>query len=369
MTRKALITALYAIVCFAACTPEEENKIEGGKFSVTNPLLTDTSYTSEYVAEIQSVQNVEIHAKVKGYIETINVDEGQHVNAGQILFTIRPNEFESELLKAKAETRSAELELQNTTTLADKNIVSPTELALAAAKLDQAKAEQDLAELELSYTRIKAPFDGTIDRLQFKAGSLIDEGTLLTTLSNNKEVYAYFNVSEAEYLDYKARKENDGKNIATLLLANNQPHKYKGTIETIEGEFDKNTGSIAFRAKFSNPELLLKHGETGRVQLINNLQNAMLIPQKATFEIQDKFYVYVVDENNVVKARNISIKQKLPNLYVVGIGLSAKDKFLLDGTQNVKEDDKIQIEFIPPRQAIEHLQLISQPGEELTQSK
>jgi len=189
-------------------------------------------------------------------------------------------------------------------------------------------------------------------------GSLIDEGTLLTTLSNNKEVYAYFNVSEKEYLDFKTRAKNDDRNIVTLLLANGQPHKYKGVIETVEGEFDRNTGSIPFRAKFPNPDYLLKHGETGKVQLTVDVKDALIIPQKATYELQDKVYVFVVDEHNIVKARNITIAQELPNLYVVSKGLSAGDKILLEGVQSVKEDDSIQPVYTPVRQVIEHLQLI-----------
>lgn len=350
MNKTILFAALLSTVLFTACSSKKEEKLEEGKYTVTSPLLMDTSFTKDYVAEIQSLQNIEIRAKVKGFIESINVDEGQRVNAGQILFTIRPREYEAELIKAKANVKKADLELQNVKKLADKNIVSPNELSMAVAKLEEAKADEVLAELYVSYTKIRAPFDGTIDRLKFKMGSLIDEGTLLTTLSNNKSVYAYFNVSEAEYLDYKSRAKN--KNNATLILANNLPHKYKGQVETIEAEFDKNTGSIAFRAKFPNPELLLKHGETGKVQLSIDLKNALVIPQKATYEIQDKFYVFVVDANNIVKSRGITIKQKLSNLYVIESGLSVNDKILLEGIQTVKDDDKIKTEFIAAEKVI-----------------
>lgn len=361
MNKISLVISIYSVICLTACISKTEaKKEEEGKYTVTSALLMDTAFTKEYVAEIQSVQNIEIRAKVDGYLESINVDEGQHVNAGQLLFTIRPREYEAELMKAKAEAKTAELEMQNTKTLADKNIVSQTELAMAEAKLEQAKAEQAIAELHLSYTQVKAPFDGVIDRIHFKTGSLIDNGSLLTSLSNNKEVYAYFNVSEAEYLDYKNRNSSNDKNVVSLILANGQEHKYKGTIETIEGEFDKEVGSIAFRAKFPNPDLLLKHGETGKVQLKVQLHNALIIPQEATFEIQDKIYVYAVDANNVVKSRNISIQQKMPNLYVVASGLSPNEKILLEGVQSVKEDEKIQSEFIPSKQVIEHLQLIKQ---------
>jgi len=361
------IVLLFSIVVgFAACTSNKETKTEAGKFPVISPLVVDTTYTSEYIAEIQSLQNVEIRAKIKGYIEKIYVDEGKSVKAGQILFSISNKEFNQELLKAKAmlktaiaEAKTAELEFQNQKKLTDKNIVSKSELEKAQANLDaanarieEAKANEANANINLSFTEIKAPFDGTINRIPFKTGSLIDEGTLLTSLSNNKEVYAYFNVSEKEYLGYTTQKENEEKGNITLLLANGQAHKYKGSIETIEGEFDKNTGNIAFRAKFPNPELLLKHGSSGKVQLTNELKNALLIPQKATFEIQDKFYVFVIDANNVVKARNIVIKQRLPHLYVIESGLSANDKIIYEGIQNVKEGDKILTEFMPMQRVI-----------------
>lgn len=344
MNRFFMLMGLAAILSISACKEKKEEKEEEGKFTVTNPVVLDTAFNKEYVAQIQSLQNIEVRAKVKGFIETINVDEGQHVKAGQLLFTIRPQQYLAELMKAKAEAKAAEVEMLNVKKLSEKNIVSPSELAMAVAKLDQAKAEVELAELEYSYTQVRAPFDGIIDRIQFKTGSLIDEGTLLTTLSNNKEVYAYFNVSEVEYLDYKEKKEKDA---VSLILANGQTHKYKGHIQNIEGQFDNETGNIAFRAKFPNPDYLLKHGETGKVLLKVDLKDALIIPQKATYEIQDKIYVYVVDANNVVKSRNITIKQKLSNFYVIESGLSDTDKIILEGVQMVNEDDKIQYELVP----------------------
>ncbi len=350
-----------SILAFVACGNKKvEEKKEVLKLPVTTPIVMDTTITKDYIAEIQSIQNIEVRAKVKGFLEAIKVDEGQKVDAGHLMFSIRSREAEAELVKAQAQVKTNELEVQNVRTLAEKNIVSQTELNLAIAKLNEAKADQGVAETALTFTKIYAPFNGVVDRLKFKVGSLIDEGTLLTSLSNNKAVYAYFNVSEKEYLDFKAKGKDKVKQQVSLLLANNQPHKYKGVIETIEGEFDKNTGSIAFRAAFPNPELLLKHGETGKVLLPIELKKAMVIPQKATFELQDKVYVYIVDENNVVKSRNIVIKQKLSNLYVIESGLSLTDKILLEGVQTVKENDKIEVELLPAKEVIDHLQLIKQ---------
>jgi membrane fusion protein (multidrug efflux system) len=360
MNRIVLFISLYFLVYNTGCTSKNIEKEEAIKYTATSPLKIDTSFTKEYVAQIQSEKNIEIRAQEKGYLQTINVDEGQDVKAGQLLFKIMPKMYEAEYFKTQALVKEAELEMMNSKTLADKNIVSKTELAIKEAKLDEAKADMALAKLHLSLTEIKAPYDGVIDRIKLKQGSLIDEGSLLTTLSDNKNIYAYFNVTENEYLNYKSRVAgNEDKNIH-LLLANGQQYQHAGKVEIIEGEFDNETGNIAFRAKFPNQEMLLKHGETGKVQMKVVLNNALLIPQKATYEIQDKIYVFVIDKTNVVKSRNITIKNRLPDLYVVDTGLAADDKILLEGVQIAKDDDKIEYKFIEPEKVISNLQLIKQ---------
>lgn len=264
MKRIILIATLFAYIHQTACTSSAEEKNdsmeENTRYIVTNPLQADTSFTKEYVSQIKSVKNIEIRAQEKGYLQRIYVDEGQFVKAGQMLFKIMPKIYEAELQKSEAEARQAEIELQNAKTLADKNIVSKNEQEMAQAKLDQSKAEILLAKTHLSFTDIKAPFDGIIDRLPKKTGSLIDEGELLTSLSDNNEMFAYFNVSEPEYLDYKTNVKDRGESKVTLMLANGQPFPYKGEVETIESEFDNETGNIAFRAKFPNPDKLLRNG-------------------------------------------------------------------------------------------------------------
>jgi membrane fusion protein, multidrug efflux system len=380
--------SLVAIISFTACYSKKVDTKEADKIPVTNPIVLDTTFTKDYIAGIQSIQNIEVRAQEKGYLQNIYVNEGQYVRAGQVLFKIMPKMYEAEvlqakakvlkanaeILKAKAEIKSVETELLNTKTLADKQIVSKSEQTIAQSKLEgaksefsamnaeleEAKAELALAETHLSLTNIKAPFDGIIDRIPHKLGSLIDEGELLTKLSDNKNIFAYFNFTELEYLAYKARTNNNTQEKVSLILANGQPYENAGIIETIEGEFDADAGTIAVKSKFANPALLLKHGETGKVRLTIPVTNALIIPQKATYELLDKVYVFVVDEKNVVKAVNISIKQKLNNLYVVDAGISANDKILLEGLQTVKEGDKIEAEFIAPREVMEKLQLIKE---------
>ena len=358
MIKKLQFITLSAILFFTACKPKQEEKEAPTNYSVTTPLVIDTSFTKEYVAQIQAVQNVEIRSKIKGFLDGIFVDEGKAVGGGQTLFSIRPVEFQADVMKSSAKVREAEVDVHNEKILSDKDIVSKSELAMAVAKLDEAKAELSTSSIYLGYTKISAPFAGTIDRLKLKKGSLIEEEELLTTISNNKDVYAYFNVTEAEYLNYQNRKNKNEKTEATLILANNEPHKYKGVVETVEGEFDNETGNIAFRAKFPNPEFLLKHGETGKVQLVVPITSAIIIPQKATYDVLEKTYVYVLDKDNKVKSRNITIGQKLSNLYIVSAGLNADDKILIDGLQSVKEDDKITAKVLNNRDVINDLQLI-----------
>jgi membrane fusion protein (multidrug efflux system) len=360
MNRIVALLSLCALVCFVSCEQKKEVKEEIAKYAVTTPLRVDTLFAKEYVSQIKSVRNIEIRAQEKGFLQNIYVDEGQFVRKGQLLFRIMPKVYEAELLKAQAEARGAGIELQNTKLLADKNIVSKNEQAMAQAKVDQARAEVALAKLHLSFTEIRAPFSGTLDRIPKKLGSLIDEGELLTSLSDNSEMFAYFNVSEPEYLDYKADAKASSNTKVNLLLANNQPLPYSGVVETIEGEFNGETGNIAFRAKFPNPDKLLKHGETGKVKMTVPLHDALIIPQKATYEVQDKLYVFVVDANNTVRSRNITITNEMPDLYVIGSGLSENDRILLEGVQKVKDNDKIQPEFVAPKDAISRLKLYTE---------
>ncbi|OCB74827.1 efflux RND transporter periplasmic adaptor subunit [Flavobacterium crassostreae] len=357
MKKTLLITGFLAALFLVSCNSKKEEKEEPTKFTVTNPVVIDTSFTKKYVSQIRSVQNIEIRAQERGFLQNIYVDEGQYVKAGQLLFRIMPKMYQAELLKAQAEEKAAEIELQNAKTLADKNIVSKNEQAIAIAKVQQARAEVSLAKLHLSFTEIRAPFAGTIDRIPKKLGSLIEEGELLTSLSDNSEMFAYFNVSEPEYLNYQTDIKNRADNKVSLLLANSQLLKYKGKVELIEAEFDSETGNIAFRARFPNPEKLLRNGETGSVMMTVPLHEALVIPQKATYEIQDKKFVFVVDKNSTITSREITIKGQMPDLYVIATGITAKEKILLDGIQKANENDQIKFEYINPNKVLSSLRL------------
>lgn len=361
MKKILMLTGLCALLCSIGCTSKkEQEKEEQVKFLVTNPIKKDTLITKDYVSQIHSIRHIELRAQERGYLEKIYVDEGQFVKKGQLLFQIMPKLYQAEMQKAAAEASFAEIEYKNTKRLADKNVVAPNELAMAKAKYDKAKAELSLTQVHLGFTEIRAPFDGIIDRFHVRQGSLVDEGDLLTNLSDNSKMWVYYNVPEAEYLDYKAKVNSNSAPTVNLLMANNKMFDYPGVVETIEGEFNNETGNIAFRATFPNPKGLLRHGETGSIKMGVPLKNAILIPQKATFEVLDKKYVYVVDKDNVLRSREIVIGAELPHLFVIKSGLSTNDKILLEGIRLVKENEKIDFKLEKPEYVMSHLELYAE---------
>lgn len=355
--RVTFSVTLSALLIIFSCKDKKEEKEETAIYPVTSAVKMDTVVTKDYVAQIQSLKNIEIRAQEKGFLEKIFVDEGQFVQAGQTLFRIMPQIYQTELMKAQAEVEQAKIELQNSSTLASNNIVSKNERAMSKAKLDAANAEAKLAQIHLNFTTIKAPFSGYINRIPLKLGSLIAEGDLLTSLSDNTGIYAYFNVSEPEYINYQTHSAERGSEQVSLLMANGELLPVKGTIANIEGEFDNETGNIAFREKFPNPNQLLRNGETGKVQMTVPLKNALIIPQKATYEIQDQVYVFLVDKNGKVSSKNIKVAYSLPDTYVVSEGLTENDKFLLEGVQKVKDDQNVKTKFQDPKKVLSSLRL------------
>lgn len=355
-----MLLSLGNVLLLSSCGHKEEHKEEKTEFLATNPIVKDTSVTKDYVSQIQSFRHIELRALEKGYLQKIYVDEGQFVKQGQILFQIMPNLYEAEMQKAKAEASFARIEYLNTKKLAENNVVAPNELLMAKAKLDKANAELSLANVHLKFTQIRAPFDGYIDRFQVKLGSLVDEGDLLTNLSDNSKMWVYYNVPESEYLDYKEKHKEGAKTKVNLLMANNKYFEYPGIVETIEADFNNETGNISFRATFPNPKALLRHGETGNIHITLPYKNAMLIPQKATFEVLDKKYVYVIDKNNEIKSREIVIAAELQHLFIIKSGLQETDKILLEGIRLVKENEKIKFKLEKPESVLSHLELYAE---------
>jgi membrane fusion protein (multidrug efflux system) len=355
-----LISLAAAALCETSCGSHEKVH-EKTKLLVTSPLRMDTMTTKEYVAQIHAIRHIELRALEKGYLQEYFIDEGKFVKQGTLMFQILPLLYKADVQKAQAEMTFAEVEYLNTKALADSNVVSKNELLLARAKFEKAKAELSLAQTHLGFTQIRAPFDGIMDRLNVRRGSLLNEGDLLSTLSDISQMWVYFNVPEAEYLDYKTHLQKDNQPMkVSLKMANNELFNHIGVVETIEADFNNETGNIAFRATFQNPEKLLRHGETGNVIVSVALKNALLIPQKATFEILNQRYVYVVDKANVIKSREITVSDEMPNLYVIESGLNEGDKILLEGLRLVSENDEISYDYKEPKEVIKHLSIYAE---------
>lgn len=361
MKKSVGVSALLIGVWLSGCQSKEA-QTDHPKEKLTLPVVEisrqPTQLQREYVSTLEAVRNVEIRARVTGFLEKIHVDEGQRVHKGQILFSLNAAEYQVEADKAKAalkiaqaEAKTAEVEVGRVKLLLENKVVSPSEMDLAKAKLeaaraqiDEARAAHEAAALRLTQANIRAPFDGIINRIPFKMGSLIESGALLTTVSDIQEVFAYFDVSEREYLGFIKNNRNllgkAGQEVE-MLLADESLYPIRGHIEVMESTFEGGSGTIAFRARFSNPKQVLKHGSSGKIRLSTQVADALLVPQKAVFEVQDKNYVYVVDQSGKVKSRSFIPRGRVGKNYIVNSGLQPGERVVYEGIQNVRDGDEI----------------------------
>lgn len=364
MDKKPYLWLLAASISMAlGCTTSPETKTNEPSvpvLPVTTPIIKDTTIDQPYVTNIQAIKNVEIRSRVRGILEQTFIDEGESVKKGQVLFKIANDELLIQLNQSKAavssaiaDAKGAEIEKNRVYGLVQKKVVAPSEYDLAkerhsalVAKVKEAEAVRDDYAKRYSYTYIHAPFDGVIDRLPLKVGSLVDEGALLTNISDLRAMYAYFDLPETEFLkitragDYKSEGYSDS---ASLLLTDGSPYPTKGIIQRSESVIDPATGSIAFRAVFTNQQHLLHHNSSGTILLHRPLKNIMLIPQKSVFEIQDKNYVFVVGDSNKVHMKNFVPEYRIGRYYSVESGITKEDKIVTEGTQNLREGMKIEI--------------------------
>lgn len=358
-----VIAILYAVftALLAGCSAKS-NENAGQETLLTVPvseLVTlDTVVHHDYIADIQALKNVEIRSRLKGFLEKIHVDEGSLVRKGQILFTINKDEYRAEAAKAEAALKNAiadaktvSLEGERTKLLVEKNIISKTDLDLALAQVNaaesrvaEARSVLQHAQTRLAYTDIRAPFDGRIDRIPLKEGSLLDEGSLLTSVSDLRDVYAYFDISEQEYLQIALDTQMVDKKFrkpVKLTLANGEVYPFEGVAEFAESEFQANTGSISLRARFPNPDGLLKHGSSGKINVPVETGETLVVHQKSVFEIQDRTYVYLLTEENKVKMTPFEAGERIGHYYLVKSGLKAKDKVVFEGTQSLRDGAEV----------------------------
>jgi membrane fusion protein (multidrug efflux system) len=347
----------------AACTAKAEKDNSKAEAPPTLPVLTLKTSAQElfhdYVADVQAIRNVEVRAQVPGFVEKILVDEGKPVHKGQPLFQLNTDMYRHDLLQARAAVASAEakatearVERGRVRLLVSKNVIAKSELTLADSKVRDADAQVANARAsvadantQLSYTLIRAPFDGIIDRIPLKTGSLVDKGTLLTTVSDLHQVYAYFDIGESEYLKLRQAQKLHPElhpDSVDLTMADGSRYPLAGLMETSESEIDPSTGSLAIRARFANPDRLLKHGSTGKVRLTTTLPAALMVPQRAAFELQDRTYVYVVDSVGTVHTRSFKPQTRIGPFYVVKEGLKPGERVVYEGTQELRDGQRIR---------------------------
>lgn len=341
----------------------KRKKAEVKTVPVYKVIQKDTIVSNRFVADIHARNNVEIHARVSGLLDKVFVSEGQKVKKGQPLFKISDVELQIQLLKADAvyknmlaNKRIATVELEQAQTLFNKNVIADKEVELAkarhdaaAAKLAQAEAERKAISQQVSFTNITAPFDGIIDRLPYKEGSLVENGALLTNLSQLDDVYAYFSIPENIYFQMMKENSLSRQRDIQLILPNGMLYNKKGELRTADGDIDRQTGSIQYKAKFSNPDGFIKHGTSGKLIISEPRKDVILIPQKSVFSIQDKQFVFLLNKDNTVKMANITIGGTLEGIYIVDKGLKTNDRIVQEGTQSLRDGDKVNVKNAEPQ--------------------
>ncbi len=358
-----ILLTLISLSLPACQMQTEQPHEEHHKIVVTSPQAMYVTLTQQYVCQIHSQRHINVRALQDGYLEEILVREGQSVKQGDVMFKILPTIYKAEYDAALAEQQLAQIEFDNAVKLNEQNVVSTQEVALHKAKLAKAKANLKLAEAKWDFCTVRARFDGIVDKLHEQLGSLIKERDILTTLSDNSLMWVYFNVPEKRYLEYMASLGRDEDPRIELVLATGNKFPKLGKIGAIEAKFNNQTGNIAFRADFENEYVLvngnrlpmLRHGQTGTVLIHRTQNNSIVIPQRATFEILDKRYVYVVGEDHVVHQRQIAIQHEMEDIFIIEQGLDVNDRIILEGVRQVRDGDKVEdFEFCKPEEALAH---------------
>jgi membrane fusion protein (multidrug efflux system) len=355
-----------AALALSACNNSGKQPMAHGPapFPVQSVEKGDVTIYKEYAANVEGEQNIEIRPKVDGFIEKIYIDEGATVKKGQLLFKLsaetlnqQVNAAKANIEVAKAQVAKAQVEVDKITPLVEKKIISSIEMKTALSNLNAAKAQLNAANADymnakenLGYTLVSSPVNGIVGSLPYKVGSLVgrNEPQPLTTVSNINNVYAYFSLNEKQLLEFNRRLGGDNTEEkikqmpeVELILADGSLYEYKGRIEAINGMVNPRTGSISYRAKFANPDKLLRSGISGKVKLPAQISSAILLPQKSTFELQGKRFVYVVGNENKVASKEVIVSEVVGQDFIVQGGIEEGQLIVNDGLIKLREGMQI----------------------------
>jgi membrane fusion protein (multidrug efflux system) len=363
-----IIVLISSIILLQNCTKAAESANAAPpapELPVYTVISSPATTYQEFPSALEGKNNVEIRSQVDGYLDRIYVEEGAYVRAGQPLFKIdsraygeQMNMANANLQVANANIQKAKVEVDRLEPLVAAKVVSDVQLrtakanyAAAVASASQAKASVGGARINVGFTTITAPVSGYIGRIPYKKGSLISrtDPNPLTLLSDISEIYAYFSLSELDFIAFQnkyegATLEEKLKNMPAvdLVIADNSIYPQKGKMSIVDGQFDKSTGAISVRAVFPNTAGTLRTGNTGRVRMPQLMSNAVVIPQESTFEIQDKVYVYVVGKDQKVTSKPVKISGKTENYYFISEGVQPGEKIVFTGIGMLKDGASIK---------------------------
>lgn len=359
MMNKYLIPfiAIGLMLSVTACKDSGENSgaaAQGGGQAMPYPVVKverrDITTFNRYPASLEGEVSSEVRPKISGYIREVLVDEGEKVKKGQILFKLETESLNQDAAAAKANVNAAQVEVNKLKPLVEKNIISPVQLETAKAKLEQAKSNYNSIAANIGYANVKSPVDGVVGSINYRKGALAtpQDPKPLTRISSIAKVYAYFSMNEKDFLNFLQKAEGETqeekiKNLppVKLLLANGEEYSKKGTIETISGDIDPQTGTVTFRALFDNSSGLLRNGSSGTVLVPQNYDNALVIPAVSTFEQQGKKLVYKV-QNDSLASHAVEVEDEAGKLYVIGDGVEEGETILAKGVSKVRPGMKIK---------------------------
>jgi len=370
MNKPSFLSILAASLIIASCGKNDKSAQAGGapqikEYKTVTLQPESATLNSDFPASIQGQQNIEIRPRVEGYIDKIFVDEGAVVKAGQPLFKISAPEYEQQvrtatasIKRAQAEVSSAKLAVNKVKPLVEKGIISKYDLESAQytyesamASLAQANAALVNAKVNLGYTTVTSPVNGVVGSIPFRLGSLVSSNTAepLTTVSSIGNVYAYFAMNEKVLLNFtkdaggSLNQKIKSMPEVSLVLSDGSTYDQKGKIETVNGLINTETGTVNFRARFPNPKGVVRSGSSTTVQIPNFVKDAIIIPQSATFELQDKMFAVVVGKDKKTRNANITVlDNSAGNYYVVTSGLKPGDEIVLEGVASLKEGTEIK---------------------------
>lgn len=356
---KSRIAYLTLCLALVGCGNKTQIPQASNEYAVREIKTTECNLSTSYPATIKGIQDIEIRPKVSGFITKVHVDEGDFVRRGQVLFSIDRVQYEAAVKSAEAAVRVArtavstqKLTVKNKKMLHEKKIISDydmemaeNQLASAEAELASARAQLIDARNNLSFCSVTSPSDGVVGTIPYRVGSLVSSTTAeaLTTVSNISKMYVYFSMTEKQLLEYT--KGTDGVKGAlaaipavSLQLADGSTYNQTGKVTNVSGVIDIATGSVSMRATFDNPQKILRSGGSGSVVFPIHMDNAILVPQKATYEIQDKHFVYVVGKDNKVKNTEITVlPQNDGTNFVVTGGLKAGERIVVEGVNTLSD--------------------------------